>query len=611
MESKINILNFPQYDRINNLVDTGLVFYYNKNNPLNNDEQTNIEREMLKNSTKDKHIIIGIDLSGSMSSSINGSFGIHPYQSTSSPVSQMSYIGQQQSISPAFQQQPYPPHPIRHNNNPSYNNKSEKMKKDIVKDAIFELIDFVWSIKSTMRLSIFAFDERTKLIVDNANSSIPIESVKEQIRIAFDEFGGSTNILNCINKMIEMMHKENIENCNMFLLTDGYNSNYTDNPIIENRIKEENIFDRITCYGIGKIGCYDENLLKIIGKNVYGCASNDELLDNIVGTVYSKCSSLLSDIEIKINCQNITTTLEMTQNENYSIVKISSFGFSQIIPIFCSNIQFPLSCDISYKHKDVNENHHIEFANYEMEDIKNTNGIKQYCILQKWFVDEVTNAIKKTPMQHKVSIGEIEIEMTKLLRENKIPSFIIDKFSGMLEDVKKYYRGLHDDVCEDISTFSRYCGLGALALKTTTSCGLSTSNTRTRTNAITSHLSVQTNVSVPARNADECKICMSEQISVIFLPCKHVACCDNCSMKLVGQKCPICKQNISNMTRFILPGKNTIMCQKCGIRTIKTVNKPCMHATLCNECASNANNNEHFCEICNELVSNSVKIFRS
>ncbi|XP_060069818.1 death-associated inhibitor of apoptosis 2-like [Ylistrum balloti] len=39
-----------------------------------------------------------------------------------------------------------------------------------------------------------------------------------------------------------------------------------------------------------------------------------------------------------------------------------------------------------------------------------------------------------------------------------------------------------------------------------------------------------------------CKICMDEEVSILFLPCGHMACCAGCSVSV--QDCPICRADI-------------------------------------------------------------------
>ena len=45
-----------------------------------------------------------------------------------------------------------------------------------------------------------------------------------------------------------------------------------------------------------------------------------------------------------------------------------------------------------------------------------------------------------------------------------------------------------------------------------------------------------------------CKICIDEEISVVFLPCGHLACCLTCSVQL--DKCPICRKRIEKQEKI-------------------------------------------------------------
>ncbi|ESO94731.1 hypothetical protein LOTGIDRAFT_203896 [Lottia gigantea] len=48
-----------------------------------------------------------------------------------------------------------------------------------------------------------------------------------------------------------------------------------------------------------------------------------------------------------------------------------------------------------------------------------------------------------------------------------------------------------------------------------------------------------------------CKICLENEISIIFLPCGHVCCCGECSMSV--KACPICRNDIERRTKAFLP----------------------------------------------------------
>lgn len=44
-----------------------------------------------------------------------------------------------------------------------------------------------------------------------------------------------------------------------------------------------------------------------------------------------------------------------------------------------------------------------------------------------------------------------------------------------------------------------------------------------------------------------CKICLDEDVGVLFEPCGHICCCASCAVSL--QQCPICRQPISKSVK--------------------------------------------------------------
>lgn len=49
----------------------------------------------------------------------------------------------------------------------------------------------------------------------------------------------------------------------------------------------------------------------------------------------------------------------------------------------------------------------------------------------------------------------------------------------------------------------------------------------------------------------ECVVCMENDVNVIFLPCGHLCCCNNCQISLID--CPMCRCNIERRIRVIQP----------------------------------------------------------
>lgn len=47
-----------------------------------------------------------------------------------------------------------------------------------------------------------------------------------------------------------------------------------------------------------------------------------------------------------------------------------------------------------------------------------------------------------------------------------------------------------------------------------------------------------------------CKVCLENELSVVFMPCKHMVCCSDCSVTC--DKCIICRQNITSFLKIFI-----------------------------------------------------------
>ena len=47
-----------------------------------------------------------------------------------------------------------------------------------------------------------------------------------------------------------------------------------------------------------------------------------------------------------------------------------------------------------------------------------------------------------------------------------------------------------------------------------------------------------------------CKICVSEEVNILFRPCLHVCVCLVCSHKV--NTCPLCRKNITEKIKFVI-----------------------------------------------------------
>jgi hypothetical protein len=49
---------------------------------------------------------------------------------------------------------------------------------------------------------------------------------------------------------------------------------------------------------------------------------------------------------------------------------------------------------------------------------------------------------------------------------------------------------------------------------------------------------------------DDCVVCADHAACVALIPCGHMCCCTVCAARLVGQACPICRENVHSAMRI-------------------------------------------------------------
>lgn len=52
--------------------------------------------------------------------------------------------------------------------------------------------------------------------------------------------------------------------------------------------------------------------------------------------------------------------------------------------------------------------------------------------------------------------------------------------------------------------------------------------------------------------APPCKVCYTNDVAVLFMPCKHIVCCMSCS-QAVNSICPMCRKPFSEIIRVFIP----------------------------------------------------------
>ncbi len=54
----------------------------------------------------------------------------------------------------------------------------------------------------------------------------------------------------------------------------------------------------------------------------------------------------------------------------------------------------------------------------------------------------------------------------------------------------------------------------------------------------------------PLGPTPECRVCLAALADIVFQPCHHVVCCGTCTVALQQQRCPICRQDVTEAFRI-------------------------------------------------------------
>ena len=54
--------------------------------------------------------------------------------------------------------------------------------------------------------------------------------------------------------------------------------------------------------------------------------------------------------------------------------------------------------------------------------------------------------------------------------------------------------------------------------------------------------------SVSPKSELQCVVCFDENKNIVFVPCHHLCCCEDCGATL--QKCPLCRKGISDRVKI-------------------------------------------------------------
>lgn len=133
---------------------------------------------------------------------------------------------------------------------------------------------------------------------------------------------------------------------------------------------------------------------------------------------------------------------------------------------------------------------------------------------------EVSNFIKVSIEK----LNENALEMIKPVNKEEVESFVKKK-----SNVFFLKKGMEERLREEADNYSKYFNINKVIEK--------------HTYTLESQKEKMAKIH-EIKELNECIICMEKQRNVIFIPCYHLICCQNCGLTNVSDECPECKTKI-------------------------------------------------------------------
>jgi hypothetical protein len=418
----------------------------------------------------------------------------------------------------------------------------------------------------------------------------------------------------------------------VFFITDGYhtiNGKITDKAVtneIISKFSQNCSRDLYYGIGLGTVNDHDSELLSSLFTNFTGCPTGTDILNAITGYAFSASSVIITNVKIQFSreinhCYEIKTSLkksncnDLTDNLTYELDK---FDISTMIPFALipkdnvgQNVSMPLLIQlsgllhdgqhISFEY-DINENMHINSEN----DV----FIVKYYEFQDKYINTMSNDV--------ISQSKCKIELEQLLIElnSSIPhkshityplyQDLVSNISASMQNIQSYH--ISQLSKDDFSAFLR---LGSALVQHQMSNY--TSNTAARSNsiAITTQYStiapiIPDEIFPQASVAEDtgvinCKVCLAEPVTMMYLPCKHSCVCKGCAPHV--NVCPICRGNIRGIKELSVNDS----CMKCHTNIPNVMYYPCSHVIVCNVCVKQKKS--QICEQCLSQFTKTIKMF--
>ena len=257
---------------------------------------------------------------------------------------------------------------------------NQQSKNAVVIASLMHTINYLKILSKNnhkIRLSIISFNENSFLLLDKVlvEDSLVFDNIFTNIRKELYPWGG-TNIYKALQftkNHIDTILSTNtdINNINIFVMTDGYNNNKNDNISMVEFFRSVPYYDRFVGFGIGNATDYDAELLDRLFKTLKGSPSASELTDNITSGAFGACSTVLTNFNIvfeNIGNSEFYSPLHFEKKDDTITVKLDRVDFSQKFIFSFDNKDeltkntplTPIKMKVSYKTNIKNKTQDIE-----------------------------------------------------------------------------------------------------------------------------------------------------------------------------------------------------------------------------------------------------------
>jgi hypothetical protein len=504
-------------------------------------------------------------------------------------------------------------------------------KYEIVRRSLNNILDYFMSLslegqKICFSLSTFN-SEVSHVIMDTYVTLENINELKSQIDTI--AVFGNTNITSSLNYCNQWLQSKSIcENANNFVIfiTDGYHSKRCE---IHNLIETFSQFDNSRYYsiGLGVSGEYDHELMSKLFANFTGCPNAESINDNIIGSVFSRTTSILSNVKISFseNVFNIKTSLNKIDNYYY----VDKIDLSTKIPF-----SFTLVENNYMYVEGIDTNGNQVNCQFDL----NNNVIQKSVVLFDKYFDAETEYLSIIEKSESNNTCRLKLDALLLELNNTVKTILttldelqpfylnlISKINNFISNIESVFvRNLNDE------EFKHWLQLGSVALRHASANVIVPQLSRQASITMTKQYSMHTNIPMPSSlkrglnvrhtsaplervinpisrklstviEESMCKICYSNPIQVVSLPCKHATSCLDCVRHM--NDCPICRVKVVSGKELKIGSK----CVKCNSHQPNILFLPCAHVIVCEECVDKKTTT--LCNSCGKNFTSYCKLF--